>query len=166
MYERWRVMDLEQIYGLYFNDLYRYLFSLTRNHVETEDLLQETFIKAHIALLANDIDEIKPWLFKVGYYTFIDRVRKEKRYVIMDEFIQTDFNTPENIVTENESYMDLLGYLDKIKPIEKQAILLCDVYDCTYEQASNILNLKLNTLKSHLTRGRKKLRKMLIEEER
>ncbi|GGA90776.1 sigma-70 family RNA polymerase sigma factor [Ornithinibacillus halotolerans] len=158
-------MDLEQIYVMYFNDLYRYLFSLTRNHAETEDLLQETFIKAHIALLANDIDEIKPWLFKVGYYTFIDRTRKEKRYVITDKFTQKDFNTPENIVTENNSYEELLGYLDKINPMEKQAILLCDVHDCTYEQAANILNIKLNTLKSHVSRGRKKLRKMLTKEE-
>lgn len=43
--------------------------------------------------------------------------------------------------------------------------MLCDVHDCTYEQAANILDLKLNTLKSHLLRGRKKMR-ALIEKER
>jgi RNA polymerase sigma-70 factor, ECF subfamily len=58
-----------------------------------------------------------------------------------------------------------LRYLDHIKPIEKQAILLCDLHDCTYQQAANILNLKLNTLKSHLTRGRKKMREILTKEE-
>lgn len=158
-------MDLEQIYLLYFNDLYRYLFSLTRNHTETEDLVQESFTRAHIVLLTNDIREIKPWLFKVGYYTFIDRVRKDKRYVMTDEFPQTDLNTPEAILVEKDSYSELLRYLDRIKPIEKQAILLCDLHDCTNEQAASILNLKVNTLKSHLARGRKKLRKMLTEED-
>jgi RNA polymerase sigma-70 factor (ECF subfamily) len=158
-------MDLEQIYLLYFNDLYRYLFSLTRNHEETEDLIQESFTKAHIVLLTNDIKEIKPWLFKVGYYTFIDWIRKEKRYVITDDFPQADLNTPEAILVEKDSFMELLKYLDRVKPMEKQAILLCDLHDCTNEQAANILNLKLNTLKSHLARGRKRLRKLLKEEE-
>lgn len=158
-------MDLEQIYLLYFHDLYRYLFSLTRNHAETEDLIQETFTKAHIVLLSNEIKEIKPWLFKVAYYTFIDTIRKERRYVITEDFSQADLNTPEHILVEKDSYMQLLRYLDKIKPLEKQAILLCDLHECTNEQAANILNLKLNTLKSHLSRGRKKLRKILKEEE-
>lgn len=158
-------MDLEQIYLLYFNDLYRYLFSLTKNHTETEDLIHETFTKAHIVLLSNDIKEIKPWLFKVGYYTFIDRTRKDKKLIMTDDFYQADFNTPETVLLENESLLELLRYLDKIKPVEKQAILLCDLHDCTNQQAADILRLKLSTLKSHLARGRKKLRKMLIEEE-
>ncbi|MFC7686362.1 sigma-70 family RNA polymerase sigma factor [Ureibacillus sp. GCM10028918] len=158
-------MDLEQVYSLYFNDLYHYLYSLSRNHTKTEDLLQETFTKAHIALLTNDIEEIKPWLFKVGYYTFIDHVRKDKRYVMTNEFFEIDLKTPENIALENDAYIELLSYLDKLKPIEKQAILLCDVHDCTNLQAANILNIKLNTLKSHLARGRKRLREMLAEED-
>lgn len=158
-------MDLEQIYLLYFNDLYRYLFSLTRDHTATEDLIQETFTKAHIVLLSNDIKEIKPWLFRVGYYTFIDRTRKENRYVVTNEFTHADTNTPEVILTEKDSYMELLRYLDRIKPMEKQAILLCDLHECTNEEAANILNLKLNTFKSHLARGRKRLRKILTEED-
>ncbi|WP_071393345.1 sigma-70 family RNA polymerase sigma factor [Bacillus tuaregi] len=157
-------MDLEQIYTLYFNDLYRYLFSLTRNHFETEDLVQDTFTKAHIVLLASEITEIKPWLFKVAYYTFIDRFRKKKSYVTMDEFFQADTHTPEDILIEKDSFLELLGYLDRIKPMEKQAILLCDLHDCTNEQAAGILNLKLNTFKSHLARGRKRVRKLLEED--
>ncbi|WP_077617581.1 sigma-70 family RNA polymerase sigma factor [Bacillus sinesaloumensis] len=159
-------MDLEQMFSLYFNDLYRYLFSLSKNHAETEDLIQETFTKAHITLLSNEIKDIKPWLFKVGYHSFIDRVRKEKRYSYTEDFLQVEFNTPEAIVVEKNSYLELLNYLDKIKPVEKQAILLCDVNECSNEQAATILDLNVNTLKTHLSRGRKKLRKMLSEEER
>lgn len=158
-------MDLGEIYLMYFKDLYRYLYSLTRNHNEAEDLIQETFTKAHIVLLTNDIQEIKPWLFKVGYHTFIDRVRKEKQLVHTEEIYQIETNTPESIIVRNDSFAELLRYLDKIKPIEKQAILLCDLHDLTNKQAADILHLKLNTLKSHLNRGRKKMQKILLEEE-
>ena len=76
--EGWEEMQIEQLYIMYMNDLYRYLYSLCRNHSTAEDLLQDTFYKAHLALLANNITDIKPWLFKVAYYTHIDFIRKKK----------------------------------------------------------------------------------------
>ena len=162
--EGWEEMQIEQLYTMYMNDLYRYLYSLCRNHSTTEDLLQDTFYKAHITLLTNNITDIKPWLFKVAYYTYIDFSRKEKRTILADTIDQININSPETIVTERDSLEVLLRFLDQIKPIEQQAILLCDVHDCTIAQAATILNVKINTLKSHLTRGRKKVRALLQKE--
>ncbi len=147
------------------NDIYRYLYSLTKNHSAAEDLLQDTFIKAHITLLGQDIQDIKPWLFKVAYYTYIDSTRKEKRYVTSDKIDQIHSNTPEQIIVEQDAYLKLLNLLEQIKPIEKQIILLCDVHDCTNEQAAIILQLNVNTVKSHLARGRKKMRALITREE-
>lgn len=158
-------LELEQIYIEYMNDLYRYLYSLTHHHALAEDLLQETFSKAHVALLGGGIRDIKPWLFKVAYYTYIDSVRKESRFVHSDTVDEIDDHTPEQITIQKDSFQKLLDLLETIKPIEKQAILLCDVNDCTNEQAAEILQLKLNTLKSHLARGRRKLREKLTKEE-
>ncbi|MEK4092523.1 sigma-70 family RNA polymerase sigma factor [Viridibacillus sp. FSL H8-0110] len=158
-------MELETIYITYMNDIYRYLYSLTKNHTTAEDLLQDTFTKAHITLLGQEIQDIKPWLFKVAYYTYIDSTRKELRYMISDNVDQSYSTTPEQIIVEQDAYLKLLSLLEQIKPIEKQIILLCDVNDCTNEQAANILNLKLNTLKSHLARGRKKMRALIVKEE-
>ncbi len=158
-------MELETIYITYMNDIYRYLYSLTKNHSAAEDLLQDTFIKAHITLLGQDIQDIKPWLFKVAYYTYIDSTRKEKRYVTSDKIDQIHSNTPEQIIVEQDAYLKLLNLLEQIKPIEKQIILLCDVHDCTNEQAAIILQLNVNTVKSHLARGRKKMRALITREE-
>lgn len=158
-------MELETIYITYMNDIYRYLYSLTKNNNAAEDLLQDTFTKAHITLLGQEIQDIKPWLFKVAYYTYIDRTRKEKRYIMSDNVDQIYSNTPEQIIVEQDAYQKLLKLLEQIKPIEKQVILLCDVHDCTNEQAANILHLNLNTVKSHLARGRKKMRALIMEEE-
>lgn len=48
--------------------------------------------------------------------------------------------------------------------IEAQAILLCDVHELTYEEGASVLDLKLNTYKSHIFRGRKRLKQLLKEE--
>ncbi len=37
-------MEIEEIYKVYINDVYRYLFSLSRSHHVAEDLMQETFL--------------------------------------------------------------------------------------------------------------------------
>ncbi len=128
-------------------------------------MLQDTFTKAHITLLGQEIQDIKPWLFKVAYYTYIDSTRKEKRYVTSDNIDQMHSNTPEQIIVEQDAFLKLINLLEQIKPIEKQIILLCDVHDCTNEQAANILQLNVNTVKSHLARGRKKMNVLIKREE-
>ncbi|MFJ7979471.1 sigma-70 family RNA polymerase sigma factor [Lysinibacillus xylanilyticus] len=158
-------MDIEQLYLRYINDIYRYLYSLCKNPTLAEDLMQDTFYKAHITLLTNTVQDIKPWLFKVAYYTHIDYIRKERRVDLTNNLERSTFMTPETIAVNEESFHSLISLLDQLSPYEKQAIMLCDVHNCTYEQASNILDLKINTLKSHLLRGRKKMR-ILIEKER
>jgi RNA polymerase sigma-70 factor, ECF subfamily len=158
-------MDIEQLYFRYINDIYRYLYSLCKNPTLAEDLMQDTFYKAHITLLTNTVQDIKPWLFKVAYYTHIDYIRKERRVDLTNNLERSTYMTPETIAVNEESFHSLISLLDQLSPYEKQAIMLCDVHDCTYEQASNILDLKINTLKSHLLRGRKKMR-TLIEKER
>ncbi len=158
-------MDIEQLYLRYIKDIYRYLYSLCKNKTLAEDLMQDTFYKAHITLLSNTVQDIKPWLFKVAYYTYIDYIRKERRVDLMNDLERSTFTTPETIAVSEDSFHSLISLLDQLAPYEKQAIMLCDVHDCTYEQAANILDLKLNTIRSHLLRGRKKMR-ALIEKER
>ena len=158
-------MDIERLYLRYIKDIYRYLYSLCKNTTLAEDLTQDTFYKAHITLLSNTVQDIKPWLFKVAYYTYIDYIRKEHRVDLTNNLERSTFMTPETIAITEESFHILITLLDQLSPYEKQAIILCDVHDCTYEQAANVLDIKLNTLKSHLLRGRKKMR-ALIEKER
>ena len=81
-------MELETIYITYMNDIYRYLYSLTKNHTLAEDVLQDAFTKAHITLLGQEIQDIKPWLFKVAYYTYIDSTRNLVVRVYTHRFIK------------------------------------------------------------------------------
>lgn len=71
IYERGRGMEIEEIYKVYINDVYRYLFSLSRSHHVAEDLMQETFYRAYLYLEDYENQKVKSWLFKVAYHTFI-----------------------------------------------------------------------------------------------
>lgn len=151
-------MDLDEAFEAYVDDLYRYLFSLSKNHHTAEDLVQETFYRAYLQLLEDDINQIKPWLFKVAYHAFIDFTRKKKRLIITDKVHQQmSMKTPEIVLLEKEGFTELMNDIHSLKESEMHALLLCDLHQLSLKEAAEILQFNLNTLKSHLSRGRKKV---------
>ena len=156
-------MDLDEVYQLYVNDLYRYLFSLSKDHYTAEDLVQEAFYRAYIHLEDYEISNIKAWLFKVAYHAFIDFTRKKKRVTLSDsiqEKVQDNqfiVKTPEKQLLEKESFFTLMDDIHSLKESERNVLILCDLHQLTLKEAAEILNLNINTLKSHLIRGRRKV---------
>lgn len=157
-------LAIEKIYKLYINDVYRYLYSLSRSHHVAEDLVQETFYRAYLYLEDYENQNVKSWLFKVAYHTFVDYIRKEKRVSFVGESLletlQASDSTEEYVVAKN-SYEKLIGFIHTLPIMEAQCILLCDVHQLTYEEGASVLDIKLNTYRSHVFRGRKKLQKLI-----
>lgn len=70
--------DLQEIYELYAEDIYRYLLKLSGNTYVAEELTQETFYKAvlHIGQF-DDSENIKPWLITIAKNNFYSFMRKK-----------------------------------------------------------------------------------------
>ncbi|NMB08588.1 MAG: RNA polymerase sigma factor [Tissierellia bacterium] len=65
--------DIEKIYKLYKDNIFKYLISLTYNPSLSEDLLSETFIRAIKSIYRFKGDSnIKTWLFSIARYTWYD----------------------------------------------------------------------------------------------
>jgi len=159
-------VELDKAYQEYVNDLYRYLFSLSKDHFTAEDLVQEAFYRAYLHLEDYEISNIKAWLFKVAYHAFIDFQRKQRRSVIQNQLEEQGFiskDTPEKRLLEKENFQRLLKDIHTLREQEKHVLLLCDLHQLTYQEAAEILEMNLNTLKSHLLRGRKKVMKKVKE---
>jgi RNA polymerase sigma-70 factor, ECF subfamily len=160
-------VDLDEAFEAYVDDLYRYLFSLSKNHHTAEDLVQETFYRAYLQLSEEDIRQIKPWLFKVAYHAFIDFTRKHKRLVITDEVHnRISMKTPEMDLLEKEGFNALIDDIHSLKEPEMHALILCDLHWLSLKEGAEILQLNVNTLKSHLSRGRKKVIERIKERRR
>ncbi len=81
--------EIEKLYRLYKDDIYRYLLSLTHNPDLSEDLLSETFINA-IKTIPNfkGHSSIKTWLFSIGRNLWLQNIRKEKSTSEYNDFLQ------------------------------------------------------------------------------
>lgn len=80
--------EVERIYQLYKDDIFKYLVNLTENPNLSEDLLSETFIRVIKSINKFRGDStIKTWIFSIARYTWYDYLRKDKKELQIDDLI-------------------------------------------------------------------------------
>jgi len=154
--------SLDSMYHLYFHDIYRFLLSLCHNHHTAEDLVQETFFRAHLNIVNYEAENIKTWLFTVAYNAFIDYHRKHKRTEIQDQHFFTSLfdkkkSTEETILLQDE-IQAVIDVLKGLPEKHRYAVLLHDFHELSYQEAAQVMDVKLPYFKVLLFRGRQAIR--------
>jgi RNA polymerase sigma-70 factor (ECF subfamily) len=94
-------LDIQELYDVYEAHLLRFARSLTRDMGDAEDLVQETFLRAisNMVLLQTLAEnKIKSWLFRVLKNIFIDKYRRQRLEVpVEDEEIVSDFSVEDEV---------------------------------------------------------------------
>ncbi|MFS0553591.1 sigma-70 family RNA polymerase sigma factor [Brevibacillus sp. 179-C9.3 HS] len=166
--ERLGKVGLEEVYQLHVNDIYRYLFRLTRDERLAEDLTQETFCRAYSSLDDYHGEKVRPWLFKVAYHAFVDGHRKQaKRPVTLVQSLpdQHDHSVvdPADQLVNKELWEIAYDYLERLPEKQRQVILLAAM-QFTYAEMAEVLEIDLADVKRSLFRGRQKMRQLWREE--
>jgi RNA polymerase sigma factor (sigma-70 family) len=136
------------------------LLRLTRgNHALADDLAQETFLEAWRGLVRFRGDSsFATWLYRIAYSRFLMNARKRK---------DDQLGEWEGEVTSGESAsharLDLERALAKLSAPERAALTLCFALGLSNTEAAQALDMPLGTLKSHVLRGREKLKAILGE---
>lgn len=181
--ENSRRKEFEETAMEHIDSLYNMALRLVFNKEEAEDLVQETYLKAYRFFDSfQKGTNIKAWLYKILKNTFINKYRKE--IATPGEILYEDLeavnsglaykqetNSTELADTLESKYADFSGLLeDNVKqaldslPAEyREAILLSDVEELSYQDIAEIANVPIGTIKSRLNRGRKLLQKKLFE---
>jgi len=96
------VTDFNEIYSLYFKDVYKYVLSISRDEIIAEEITQETFFKA-----LKNIDKFDEkcklyvWLCQIAKNTFFTYRKKEKYH--------EDLTVAENVLVESSIEQSLLS---------------------------------------------------------
>ena len=88
---------LEIVYQKYHREIYLYLYSFCRNHHLTEDLLQETFLKA-ILSLPNTHSNIRAWLYMVARNLYLNYRKKNEKNQLLEDVDNLSDTADENDV--------------------------------------------------------------------
>lgn len=139
----------------------RLLLSLTLgNETLADDLAQETFIKAytHIGQF-RALSSFQTWLFRIAYRVFYDY----RRSVVARESHREDLSglpaaataaSPDGTVS---LHIDLYQSLAQLKDEERTCVTLQLIDGESLDHIAEITGMNVNTVKSHLHRGKEKL---------
>jgi RNA polymerase sigma-70 factor (ECF subfamily) len=150
---------------------------MIKNKEETEDLVQETFIKAFHSLdTYNDQFAFSTWLYKIAFNNCIDAIRKKKlkTYSLDKPIVLREGEVQQEIKDESTSPEGDFLFVERKKMIQKSinslperyrvVIILRHQEDRSYEEISEILHIPLGTVKARIFRAREMLKKKLQKE--
>lgn len=142
----------------YEQGLRRFLFNLTGDEALTDDLAQDTFLKAYLAIRSfQGISRFKTWLYRIGYNEFLSYRRSQK--ALSDE-------TPPDVDTDNPSAstdarLTVEQCLAQLSETERTVVMLFYLEDMPIKKIVEITNIPEGSVKSHLHRAKSRMRNFL-----
>lgn len=140
-----------------------FLIRLCRDYDLADDLAQETYITAYRKLASfKGTGSFEGWLMKIAYNRFLQYLRDDKRkqeiLSCYGELLKVESDRYESIT---DIQMDLEKAISGLAHNEAAAITLCHSFGFTHPEVSGILDTPLGTVKSHIKRGKEKLKQSL-----
>ncbi|GAB4194417.1 MAG: sigma-70 family RNA polymerase sigma factor [Roseiflexaceae bacterium] len=160
--------------------VYSIAMSVLKNPEDAADLTQEAFIRLFRALPQyNGESRFTTWLYRLVVNLGRDELRRRGRQVpVIPPVIDEDDQDPVSSVADEDRWTDPARALDSqelreevrraLSQLEEHYRLVLTLYyfdDMKYTDIAEVLDLPLNTVKSHIRRGKERLAALLQAEE-
>lgn len=157
-------MDIEKIYRIYFDDLFRFLLYLCKNKEVAEDICSESFIKAMKNIENIEDSKVKSYLFQIGKNTYYNYYKKNKRILLTETIKDFDLalESFEKDLLEKENLTDLEKAIEKLENPYKDLVKL-RLNDLSFKEIGEIYHKNQNWACVVYHRAKDKL-KILLEE--
>lgn len=163
----------EQIVHQYHSRIYNVAYRYTARFDEAEDLTQEIFLKVYRTLgsYRAEVGTLVTWMIRVGRNHIIDHYRKHKTERSQTDSIDLDYEraeqnparypTPAEALEKSQLSARVHQGLMRITPELREAVILRDLEEFTYEEIADMLQVPIGTVKSRINRGRTELARVL-----
>lgn len=170
--------SFEAIVNKYERLVYSICYRMFNNKEDSLDCTQDTFIKVYKNMeKAIGNGNFKSWICRVATNTCLDELRKrgkknetslftlsnENNESLEKEIVDTSA-TPLEEILENEKSLVLENAINKLNDENKTVIVLRDIEQLPYEEIAQILGISLGTVKSRISRARKKLKDIYLKD--
>ena len=142
--------------------LYGTAYRMTRNAHDAEDLVQETFLRAYRAFDGfTPGSNIRAWLYTILHRVRTDAFRRSRRSPQTVEMGPEGPAVPPPQDALAQGGEDLERALASLPDVFRNAVVLRDVEDMSYQEIARILDVPIGTVMSRIHRGRALLRTAL-----
>jgi RNA polymerase sigma-70 factor, ECF subfamily len=161
----------------YQGKLFAYIYRLVGSREETEDLLQDVFIKAFRNLNSFDTDKkFSSWIYRIAHNESVNHLKRKslKRFISWEDVVSTkdkletrDFDDDAHKTwVRREKNQEVEHALNRLPLKYKQVLVLKYYDDKSYEEISEILDKPVNTVGTLINRAKKKLAEELKNDNR
>lgn len=171
-YQKGEVAAMDELLARYKRPIYSFVFRLTGNTVEAQDIAQEVFLKIH-----QHKDDYRPigkfstWIFSIAHNLALSKLRKAKFHALwprqindpeeLVEFASPD-PSPQDVVSENEVSLVVKNCIQSLPFLQREALILCEYEKLDYQEIARILKKSLGAVKTLIHRARANLKTKLL----
>lgn len=145
-------------------ELHRYCARLMGSVIEGEDVVQDTFARAFVAL--DELEETPPlrtWLFRIAHNRALDllrsrAIRAAEPIEAAHEVADAEAPDPVEVMMRREAIETAVSRFAELPTVQRSVVILKDVLDQSLEEIAAMLDLTVNAVKAHLARGRARLK--------
>lgn len=158
----------------YKDRLHNFLYRYTHNHEDCEDLVQETFLRVYRSRHSYErIAKLSTWMYTIALNLAKSMYKKKQRMSLIS--IHADESDPDDremqiedtvILQDDElhlklSVQELEKALQELNDDFREAVILRDIQQLSYEEIAEITDTAMGTVKSRINRGRQQLQEII-----
>jgi RNA polymerase sigma factor (sigma-70 family) len=145
-------------------ELHRYCARLMGSVIDGEDVVQDTFARAFVALDQLQEDPpLRAWLFRIAHNRALDllrsrAIRSAEPIEAAHEVADPKIPDPVEVMMRREAIETAVSRFAELPTVQRSVVILKDVLDQSLEEIAAMLDLTVNAVKAHLARGRTRLK--------
>ncbi len=156
----------------YKNPLINFVFRFLGDYEACVDVVQDTMVKVfRYKDNYSSVAKFSTWIYTIAgnlarteyqrrkrrrFFSISSYGEEQETYDIPDEQYRPDIITDSGIKDEI-----IQKALQKVSAAYREAVILRDIHDLSYEEIAEIIGVNVGTVKSRINRGRAQLQKML-----
>ena len=152
----------------------RYALALTRNESDADDIVQETYLRAHRYWRSfESVNDCRKWLLTICRNAFNTLVQRESRSVaVEDDELESLAAARAHNAARVAGVDDMYARLDlgpaiheaiaQLDAVFRDVVVLSDVEGFSYEEIAEMVGVPLGTVRSRLFRARRQLQESLM----
>jgi len=168
---------LETLLHRHKSKLYGYIFKLVKNEALTEDIFQDTFVKAINSLRAGaykDEGRFSAWILRIAHNLVIDHYRRQKNFrVVSNDSSETDYFNSEKFafqsidkeMAETQVSEELKELIAELPDDQRSIIKMRLTLKMSFKEIAEFYDISINTALGRMRYAVINLRKRMKEKE-
>lgn len=139
-------------------NLQKYARSFCSDSAHADDLVQDTLIRAmEKCHLYQDGTNLKAWLYRMMHNIFCNKFKRAKRYQEVDAEKVLPTIADQGNQEDRIRLMKTQVAFNMLDPVFREALYLVAVEGMSYQEAAEVMDVKVGTVKSRVSRARSEI---------